>query len=78
MRSKSKTQQPTDDKAFLSGPQVRERYSITDVSLWRWCSHADYAHLGFPQPAMRINRRRFWRLSDLVDWERSRARSAAA
>jgi len=47
------------DGRFLSGPQVQHRYGISDVSLWRWLADA---RLDFPQPALRINRRRFWRL----------------
>jgi predicted DNA-binding transcriptional regulator AlpA len=59
---------------FLTGPQVAARYGVNvRMTLWRWCNHADYADLEFPQPAFRVRDRRFWRESDLVAWERRRA-----
>jgi predicted DNA-binding transcriptional regulator AlpA len=61
-----------DDAAtrkFLTGPQVQERYGISDMSLWRWLKDAA---LNFPQPTMWIRDRRFWLESDLIAWERSR------
>jgi len=57
---------PTHDR-FLTGPQVRARYSVSDMWLYRRL-HDDS---GFPKP-MVLNRRRFWRLSELVEWERQR------
>jgi predicted DNA-binding transcriptional regulator AlpA len=63
-----------DGDRFLTGPDVARRCNISDVSLWRWLGNAE---LKFPQPSLRINRRRFWKVSDLVAWERSRARTAA-
>jgi predicted DNA-binding transcriptional regulator AlpA len=53
---------------FLPARQVWERYGVTSMSLWRWLKDAD---LKFPQP-MRIGRLRYWRLNDLVAWEKSR------
>ena len=53
---------------FLPARQVWERYGVTSMTLWRWLKDAD---LKFPQP-IRIGRFRYWRLSDLVAWERSR------
>jgi predicted DNA-binding transcriptional regulator AlpA len=58
-----------DDQVYLPAGHVRSRYGVSDMSLWRWLR--DDA-LGFPQP-IRINRRRFWRLSELKAWEASRA-----
>jgi len=52
--------------AYLTAPQVRERYNISDMSLHRWLHNAD---LNFPQP-MIVNRRRYFRLDELVSWER--------
>ena len=64
----------TDDdtlpRRFLTGPQVCERYSITDMSLWRWLRDPD---VGFPQPSLRVKDRRYWLETDLVAWERGRA-----
>jgi predicted DNA-binding transcriptional regulator AlpA len=53
---------------FLTAGQVRARYSVSDMSLWRWLRDET---LCFPHP-MRINGRRFWRLSELEAWEASR------
>jgi hypothetical protein len=47
---------------------VCARYSITDMSLWRWLRDAE---LRFPQPALRVKDRRYWLESDLITWERS-------
>jgi prophage regulatory protein len=53
---------------FLPARQVRERYgNICSMTLWRWLKDVD---LKFPHP-MRIGRLRYWRVSDLVEWERS-------
>jgi predicted DNA-binding transcriptional regulator AlpA len=58
----------TEDQ-FLPARRVRERYgSIANMTLWRWLQDAD---LNFPRP-IRIGQRRYWRLSDLVAWEKSR------
>jgi len=58
---------------YLTSPQVCARYgSISTVTLWRWLKDAT---LGFPEPT-RINKRRFWKLADLEDWERRRAAPA--
>jgi hypothetical protein len=43
------------------------------MSLWRWLNDAEYADLGFPQPAFRVRDRRFWREQDLIEWGRRRA-----
>ena len=60
-------------EVFLTGPQVRARYGVTDMTVHRWLKNAD---LGFPRPTY-INRRRYWREADLVAWERARAGRAA-
>ena len=52
---------------FLPARRVWERYGVTSMTLWRWLKDAD---LKFPQP-MRIGRLRYWRISDLVECERS-------
>ncbi len=59
---------------FLPARRVWERYGVTSMTLWRWLKDAD---LKFPQP-MRIGRLRYWRLSDLVAWERSRSGKSVA
>ena len=55
-------------RRYLTGPQVRERYSLSDVGLWRWLRDDK---LGFPQPVMRVRDRRYWLEEDLIAWERS-------
>jgi predicted DNA-binding transcriptional regulator AlpA len=55
---------------FLTGPQVAARYGVTPMSIWRWLRDS---HLGFPPPAMHINRLRYWREEDLIAWERRSA-----
>jgi predicted DNA-binding transcriptional regulator AlpA len=58
-----------DDAArYLTGPQLCARYSISDMTLWRWLQDAE---IGFPRPAMRVRERRYWLESDLVAWERT-------
>jgi predicted DNA-binding transcriptional regulator AlpA len=56
------------NETFLSSRQVRERYgNVSDMWLWR--RERDEAS-SFPKP-LRINKRRFYRLNDLLAWERS-------
>jgi predicted DNA-binding transcriptional regulator AlpA len=58
---------------FLTAAQARARYGqCSDMWLWRRL-HDDS---GFPRPIL-INKRRLWRLSELVAWERSRTSQAA-
>jgi predicted DNA-binding transcriptional regulator AlpA len=57
-----------DAARYLTGPQLCARYSISDMSLWRWLQDAE---IGFPRPAMRVRERRYWLETDLVAWERA-------
>lgn len=51
---------------LLTAIQVRTRYGrVSDMALWRWLHDEK---MGFPQPLF-INRRRYWKLSDLLRWE---------
>jgi predicted DNA-binding transcriptional regulator AlpA len=59
---------PVDD-VLMPARQVWERYGVTDVCLWRWLQDSK---MKFPEPT-RINNRRYWRIADLVAWERARA-----
>ena len=60
----------TGEDRFLTTRQVRARYG--DASeMWIWRRLQDTS--GFPKP-MEICGRRFWKLSDLIVWERSRCR----
>jgi hypothetical protein len=49
--------------------KVQDRYDIVDRTLDRWLANQA---LNFPKPVI-INRRRYWRVSELVAWERQRA-----
>ena len=59
---------------YLPGRQVRDRYNVSDMTLWRWLRSPD---LKFPPPVV-INRRRYWPVEELEAWERSRASREAA
>lgn len=50
---------------LLRRGQVLSRYGITHPTISRWTNLR-----GFPSP-LRVGRTPFWRLEDLVDWERS-------
>jgi hypothetical protein len=56
------------DVSWLTGTQVNARYSISPMTRYRWERSPD---LAFPA-AMKINRRKFWQLSVLEIWERTR------
>lgn len=53
------------DEVFLPAARLRRRYNITDMTLWRW---ENAPELGFPQP-VEIAGRRYWRLSELQQFE---------
>jgi hypothetical protein len=64
--------EPSDNDVYLDARAVRRRYGgRSDMSLYRWLR--DPA-LGFPAPIY-IQKYRYWRLSDLLAWERSRPTS---
>jgi hypothetical protein len=58
---------------LVSARKVLDRYDIVDRTLDRW---VDSETLGFPQPVY-IRKRRYFRLCELVEWERLQARSTA-
>ncbi|MCO6422240.1 hypothetical protein FB008_102210 [Sinorhizobium medicae] len=60
-------------KQYLTSAQVMSRYSISEMTLFRWQKSEK---LGFPQP-MVVNRRKFFKVDDLTAWERERARVSA-
>ena len=58
---------------FLTAKQTRDRYGdVSDMWLWRRL----HDNSGFPQPIM-IQKRRFWRLSELLAWENGQLRANA-
>lgn len=58
-----------DQDTYLNSAEVKLRYKISDPTLFRWERDDE---LGFPQPLI-LNRRKLYRLGELVAWERSRA-----
>jgi predicted DNA-binding transcriptional regulator AlpA len=55
------------DEVYLTGPQLKLRFGgVTDFTLHRWLNHKT---LDFPKPIY-IGTKRYWRLSDLVAYER--------
>jgi predicted DNA-binding transcriptional regulator AlpA len=57
-----------DQKTYLPAVAVRTRYGVSDMSIFRWLRKEE---LQFPQP-IRINGRRFWKLTELEEWEATR------
>ena len=62
------------NESYLTAGQVLRRYSITDMTLWRWLRNEE---LAFPQPT-KINGRRYFKEAELSTWERARAGKAVA
>jgi hypothetical protein len=60
---------PDPRSGLLPDPLVADRYQVTDRTISRWDTQPE---LGFPK-AIRINNRKYRRLSELEDWERERA-----
>lgn len=55
---------------YLPAKKVRNRYGdVSDMTLWRWLNDPTMA---FPRPLV-INKRRLWKVDDLLAWERDRA-----
>jgi predicted DNA-binding transcriptional regulator AlpA len=55
----------SDDVAFLTAGQVRERYSVSNMWL-----HRKMRAGAFPTPVrLGGGRLRFWRVADLLRWE---------
>lgn len=60
-------------RQFLTRPQVKRLYQISEMTLWRW---ENSETLNFPKPIV-VNRRKFFREEDLLNWERERAKVTA-
>ena len=56
---------PSSKEDLLPAAQVRARYRVSDMTIFRWLADPK---LKFPQP-IRINARRYWRLADLQAFE---------
>jgi len=60
---------------FLTAAQVKARYGhCSDMWLWRRMHEPGST---FPRPIL-IQRRRFWRLNDLIRWEMAHVQKASA
>jgi hypothetical protein len=72
--------QSPDHDLKLTARSVARRLDVTVRTVDRWLTQP---HMGFPQPIMRtfdISGRvanRYWRLGDLVEWERQQAAKTA-
>jgi predicted DNA-binding transcriptional regulator AlpA len=59
---------------LVSARKVQERFGIADRTLDKWLANKG---LSFPRP-LYINKRKYFRLCELVAWERSRAEGGVA
>lgn len=63
------TQAQKPGAEMVPAGRVAGRYNRSLVTLWRW---ENDPNLGFPKPVY-IRRQRYWRLSELLEWERKQA-----
>lgn len=64
-------QPASDPEKLITANMVKEICGgISDMSLWRWLRSS-----GFPPPTV-INRRRYWRKIDVLNWLALHQRSA--
>jgi hypothetical protein len=61
-----------DDGRYLSTARVAQRYDVTTRTIERW-EEDEHERLDFPEPDLRINHRKYWKLKTLERWERRRA-----
>jgi hypothetical protein len=61
------TLNPANDQ-LLPRQTVRRRYSVSEMALYRWEHHPD-PEFGFPK-AVYIGNRAYYKLSELLDFER--------
>ena len=54
------------EEKFLPAPRVLDRYSVSQMTLHRWLKNPE---MGFPVPTY-FGRYRYWRLSELLAYER--------
>ena len=55
-----------DDEVLLTAQQVRARLGgISSMTLWRWLGSEI---VQFPQPTLRVNKRRFWSTGSIRRW----------
>jgi hypothetical protein len=61
------------NEQLIPDRKVANRYGRSLMALWRWDQKPE---LGFPPP-IRINGRKYRKLSELVAWERARAQATS-
>ena len=67
---------PGDDDALLTSRQVRAKVGgISDMTLWRWLE-SDVVR--FPQPILRVNKRRYWSAGSIRRWLAERSSEGLA
>lgn len=59
---------------YLTGPQVRARYNVSESQFWRWERDE---RVGFPKPLRMGYRTKLYSLEEIESWERRRAAMAA-
>jgi hypothetical protein len=59
---------PKDDECWLASKMVRERYGVSDMSLWRWTNQPKLGLPPFPTAVM-FNGRKRWQLGQLRQWD---------
>ncbi len=64
------TPSPLDDDCLVAATEARSKWfgGISEATEWRWAKDLP----GFPR-AVRINRRKFYRVADLREFSRTRA-----
>ena len=65
--------QATGETRYLPDPQVAKRYGVSSMTLWRWDRDP---RVNFPKP-IRIHRRKYRDVAELIAWEAARASAAA-
>ncbi|HZK91571.1 MAG TPA: hypothetical protein VFC56_15610 [Stellaceae bacterium] len=63
----------SNEAVWLTASQVTRRFGISQMSLWRWLHDP---RLQFPAP-VQIRERNYWRLDEIVEWERAAATRSA-
>lgn len=59
---------------YFTSAQLKERYQITDMTLWRWIRDENK---GFPKPNY-FGRRRLFKRDEIDAWEKSYSKVSAA
>jgi predicted DNA-binding transcriptional regulator AlpA len=62
-----------DETVWVTSAQIIRRFGISQMALWRWTHKPE---LNFPAP-VQISERNYWRLEEIVDWERKAAAETA-